>query len=255
MDINQYISSGIIEMYVMGLCSDEEKAALEVMRPQYAELDTAISAFEKTFEKNLLQNVTMPGGEIDAKILSSFNSLQTPVIDIATSINLQPKIRKINWYKLMAAASVILLVVSGFFNYSFYKKMNSQELALNQKGLYSPLPLSDYEVLKQPNITPIAMYGVDPYIKCRCTMFWDKNSGKVYVMIHHLIPSSSGTNYQLWAMVNKKPVSVGIMDDSIRDRFIEMQNMPGGATDFIVTLEKKGGGSSPSEETVLSGRI
>lgn len=239
----------------MGLCSDEEKAAMELLRPQYAQLDNAISTFEKTFEKNLLQNVTMPDSETDAKVLSTLNSLQTPVIDIAANTNRQPPIRKINWYKLMAAASVLLLVVSGFFNYTFYKKMNSQQLALNQKGLYSPLPLSDYEVLKQPTITPIAMYGVDPYFKCRCTMFWDKSTGKVYVMIHHLIPSSSGTNYQLWAMVDKKPVSVGIMDDSIRDRFIEMQNMPGGATAFIVTLEKKGGGITPSEETVLSGRI
>lgn len=242
-------------MYVMGLCSNDEKAALEMLRPQYAQLDSAISTFEKVFEKNLFQNVTMPGSETDARILKSLDSLQTPVINIAGSANQYPQVRKINWYKLMAAASVVMLIVSSFLNYSFYKKINSQELALNQKGLYSPLPLSDYEVLKQPNITPIAMYGVDPYIKCRCTMFWDKSTGKVYVMIHHLIPSSSGTNYQLWAMVDKKPVNVGIMDDSIRDRFIEMQNMPGGATAFIVTLEKKGGGSSPSEETVLSGRI
>ena len=83
---------------------------------------------------------------------------------------------------------------------------------------------------------------------CRCTMFWDKKTGKIYIMIHHLVPQScTQKDYQLWAMVNDKPVNVGIIKDEIRDRFIELPNVPAGATAFSVTLENAGGSATPSE--------
>jgi anti-sigma-K factor RskA len=57
-------------------------------------------------------------------------------------------------------------------------------------------------------------------------------------------------------MVNGKPISVGIVKDDIRGRFIEMNNVPAGATAFSVTLEKTGGNLTPTvQETYLEGKI
>jgi hypothetical protein len=101
MDINDYISSGIIEMYVMGLCSPEEKAELDLLRPQYPELNIAIVQFEKDFENNLLQNGTEPGIATDEKILQSLQTLQppAPVIAITSSHTVvSKKFRRRNWY-------------------------------------------------------------------------------------------------------------------------------------------------------------
>jgi anti-sigma-K factor RskA len=87
-------------------------------------------------------------------------------------------------------------------------------------------------------------------------MFWDKKTGKVYIMIHHLPQSSAQNDYQLWAMVNDKPVNIGLIKDEIRGRFIEMDNVPAGALSFIVTLEKAGGAASPTiGETYLAGKL
>lgn len=72
------------------------------------------------------------------------------------------------------------------------------------------LPLQDYEVMNNPSITPVAMYGVGYHAICRCTMFWDKKTGKIYLMIHHL-QNPPQKDYQLWATVNGKPVSIGIV--------------------------------------------
>ena len=110
--------------------------------------------------------------------------------------------------------------------------------------------------MKDPSITPVAMYGVGIHSICRCTMFWDKKTGKMYVMIHHLVESSAAKDYQLWAMVDGKPVSVGIINDEIRGRFIELQNVPFSANEFIVTLEQAGGSTTPTEsQTYLAGKI
>ena len=43
-------------MYVMGLCTPEEKYEMELFRQQYPELNEAISAYETTLENNLLEN-------------------------------------------------------------------------------------------------------------------------------------------------------------------------------------------------------
>jgi hypothetical protein len=251
MDIKNYISSGIIEMYVMDLCTPDERQEMNHLRKQYPELDEAVVKFEELLEKNLLYSATLPGEETDKKVLQSFQSLQLLPTDNYTT---QGKVKKINWLRFIAAASVLLLLASGVVNYILLEKTKDQQ-ALIEMEKKSPLPLSDYKILQQPSITPVAMYGVAPHSICRCTMFWDKKTGKAYIMIHHL-PLLSGGNYQLWAMVNGKPVSVGIINDKIRDRFIEVQNIPQDAIAFTVTLEKTGGAAAPTnEETYLSGKI
>ncbi len=255
MDINQYISSGIIEMYVMGLCAPEEKAELELLRTQYPQLETAINEFEVSFEKNALLAASATTQQMDAVIL---NALQNPVQSVVL-MPVQAAVKKINWLKPLTAAAVLLLAASSIFNYTLFKKTEEQQLALNKNitvPLPASLPQSDYNILKSRTITPVAMYGVGYHSICRCTMFWDKNTGKMYMMIHHLASPGSQKKYQLWAMVNNKPVNIGFVDDSIRDRFIEMQNVPADAKSFIVTLENAAGSKTPTlEETYLSGSI
>jgi anti-sigma-K factor RskA len=253
MDIINYISSGIIEMYVMGICSPEEKAEMELLRGQYPELNRAVLQFEKEFENNALRDAAEPGLKTDNRILQTLQSLRTPVIEMSGK---QPGIKKMGWIKTVAAAAVLLFTASSIFNYILYKKTKEQQLALKEKETYSPLPVTDYNILKSPLITPVAMYGVGLHSICRCTIFWNKQTGKAYIMIHHLPQSSSQEDYQLWAMVNDTPVSIGLIKDEIRGRFIEMPNVPAGAIAFIVTLEKAGGVTTPTvDHTYLSGKI
>ena len=256
MDINKYISSGIIEMYVMGMCSEDEKSELKMLRHQYPELNNAILQYEKELEEKMQQKISLPFAETDEKILKSFDSLQRPLTAIGVTGN---KVKKMQWLRPVAAAAVLLLAISSYFNYTLYKKNSKQEQALKTgegKQNTATLPLADYNVMKDPTITPVAMYGVGLHAICRCTMFWDKKTGKIYMMIHHLPQSSASKDYQLWAMVNNKPVNIGVIKDEIRGRFIELQDVPVGANGFIVTLEKTDGSQSPTvDETYLKGEI
>ena len=121
MDINSYISSGIIETYVMGLCSPEEKIEMESLRHQYPQLNEAVLQYEIDLENDLLKNATPPGTEVDEQVLRSLRSLNTPVVDL----NPPPfKTKKLNWLKPVAAAAILLLAVSSIFNYVLYKKTN-----------------------------------------------------------------------------------------------------------------------------------
>ncbi len=253
MDINQYISSGIIEMYVMGLCSPEESDGLELLRTQQPQLNEAILKFEAELEQTFVTGALQPGAVIDKKILQSLQALQTPLIPMQAQA--AAPVKKINWLRPVAAAAVLLFAISSIFNYTLYNKTKQQELALNETKKITTLPQNDYAVLKTPGITPVAMYGVFPHNVCRCTLFWDKKTGKAYMMIHHLMPVNKEKSYQLWAMVNDKPVNAGMINEAIRDRFIELKNIPEGTTAFTVTLENAAGSTTPTvDQTYLYGK-
>lgn len=271
MNIQEYISSGIVELYAMGLCSQEERKEFETLLKQHHELKTALSKFEAELERKMQQNEIHPSAAADKKILAALDELNTPLVTMKPVT----VIKKADWFKPLAVAASLLLAVSLYFIYSLNKenkKLEEQLVAATPKKEMPPpemkkemppgpidlstLPKRDYEIMLDPTITPVAMYGVGLHAICRCTMFWDKKTGKMYMIIHHLPQSSSTRDYQLWAMVNNKPVSVGTVQDDIRGRFIEMNGVPNGATSFIVTLEKAGGNSTPTiEETYLSGKI
>lgn len=257
MNNKDYISSGVVEQYVLGLCSEAEIAEIDMLRKNDPALNEAIINFEIQFEQEMLQHQSLPFSATDDKILAGFREMaEIPVVAVPQPQNQTFSIKRFN---RLAVAATLLLGISVVFNVIQYFKneSQSQELLANaqQKSPVS-LPITDYKILQDPSITPIAMYGVGSHAICRCTMFWDKKTGNVYVMIHHLPKSSEAKDYQLWANVDGKQISVGIINDAIRDRFIEMNNMPAGATSFIVTLEKAGGASVPSEnEIYLQGKI
>ena len=239
----------------MGLCSTEEKNELELLRLTDATLNKAIINFEIELENKMLRNAFLPGVNTDDKILQTLQSLGTaaPVVAMHTE---DKKVKRFSLYKIVAAASVLLFGVSGFFNYTQYKQNKDQASQLAVKdNLPQSLPLANYNILQDPTITPVAMSGVGYHAICRCTMFWDKKTGKAYVMIHHLVPSGDNNEYQLWANVNGKQVSVGMINDKIRDRFVEVSGMPEDAKEFTVTLEKNGGATVPDADVILRGIV
>jgi anti-sigma-K factor RskA len=255
LNIENYISSGIIEQYVMGLCSAEEKNELELLRQKDTVLNKAIINFEIELENRMMRNAFLPGVQTDDKILNALQSLGNvaPVVAMQTE---DKKVKRFSWVKMVAAASVLLFSVSAFFNYTQYKENKEQaEELVAKNNLPQSLPIANYSILKDPTITPVAMMGVGYHAICRCTMFWDKKTGKAYVMIHHLVPSGDNNEYQLWANVNGKQVSVGMINDAIRDRFIEVSGVPEGSKEFIVTMEKNGGATVPDADVVLKGTV
>ena len=72
------------------------------------------------------------------------------------------------------------------------------------------------------------------------TVYWSKKSAEVYLLVNSLPKPASDQQYQLWAIVDGKPVSAGVFDMNQADSMLKMTNMPT-AQAFAVTLEKAGG--------------
>jgi len=118
-NIQEYISSGIVESYVLGLASDEERREFEKSCDQYPEVLAARTAFELALEKQAMENAIAPSVDLKNKIAEQIGATGKVV-----SMQLAPE-RKISWLKYTTAASVILLAGSLYYNVTLYKDRKS----------------------------------------------------------------------------------------------------------------------------------
>jgi anti-sigma-K factor RskA len=272
-NIKEYISSGIVESYVLGLADATERAEFESMCATNAEVKAARDNFEILLEQQAFTNVIVPPKDLESKIFAEIETetLKTSsrVVPFSTKINAGSDDEKIfssiRSMRRVVAASVILLVASTILNFYFFsqnkdyharyaKLLASQEqLTSSNKGLEAKLQTyrSDLAILKDPKMTIVKMPGTNvptsPAPNSVATVFWNRDNKEVYLLISDMPQPVAGKQYQLWALVDGKPVDAGIFDTNSETAFVKMKNIPN-AQGFAITLEKKGGSPSPTME-------
>ncbi len=140
MDINEIISSGLLELYVTGTASQEEVTQVENWAKKYPEIKTEITLLQEAIESYTLSQAISPDESIKEKILSRVNtSLPQATHTIkSTSGNgsMAPVYKIPSYFKIAAAACLALLLGSLVLNYSFYNKYqssNNKLFAVNKK--------------------------------------------------------------------------------------------------------------------------
>ena len=262
MNIQEYILSGIIESYVLGLASPEERSEFEAMCAAHPEIQKARNDFEESLENYFVNdaNAVKPAPELKDKIFAEINAAsQSSQKTSAPVYPLQPV--RATWWRFVAAASIILLLGSTILNYYFftqYKEYNNkyEQLASSQLQMASAnqalqTKLQDYEsamnMMRDPAMAIIKMNSVpsSPSPNSLATVYWDTRNKDVYLLANNLPTPITEKQYQLWAIVDGKPVDAGIVDIKEGLSFIKMKNIPR-AQAFAITLEKKGGSDAPT---------
>jgi anti-sigma-K factor RskA len=272
-NIQEYISSGIVESYVLGLASAEEQLEFEQLCATNAELKQAKEAFEISLEQHALDNAMPAPVELKQKIWSEINldiNAIAPVVNMKPADNkIQPltPVRSISFAKLLAAASVILLVGSTLLNFYFYNQYKSSSAQLNQL-IASNQQLADnknvmdaklqqyensFKMIRDTNMAIIAMKGQPVAPQSQTTVYWNKQTRDVYLLVNALPHPAAGKQYQLWAIVDGKPVSAGLLNADASDALAVMKNIPK-AQAFAITLENTGGSATPTMPIYVVGK-
>ena len=68
----------------------------------------------------------------------------------------------------------------------------------------------------------------------------------MYINVNSLPVPSADKQYQLWAIVDGKPVDAGVFTMTSDSASIQKMKSISGAQAFAVTLEKKGGNPTPT---------
>ena len=243
MNIKEYISSGVVESYVLGLLSAQERFEFEQYCQTYPELKAAREAFELAVETRAMENAMTPPGDIKQRILLAIQ--QTPKASKIVSME-STSPRRPSGVSWLAAASVILFLVAGYFAYTFYNQ--NKELKQSNEDMTAKVDslLNERQVMEGENVTVVNMVPMKPNAPS-ANIYWDTTSANVYMLVKNMPRLASDKQYQLWSLIDSnglKPTSLGLFDGGEEKVIIKMNNAQK-ADAFAITIENRGNSSGP----------
>jgi anti-sigma-K factor RskA len=239
-----------LEAYAIGELSDIERAEVERNLFQYAELRLELSKIEEAQETLLQKLAIAPPTDIKAKVMQQ---VQTPgkvvTLDVA--------------WKFAAAASVVLALFLGYLAYDYRDRWIHAQVALNDLVAQNQQVAQDYnrvnlrldkmesdlKVINDPSFVKVVMKGTPNAPQSLASIYWNKDTKEVYLSIQNMRELAKEKQYQLWAIIDGKPVDAGVFDGDVAG-LIRMKEVATGAVTFAVTVEPRGGKPTPSLETM-----
>ena len=130
------------------------------------------------------------------------------------------------WKKWQSAESRLAEMITQ--NAKFAENYNTVNLRLdNLQEAVAVMNNTDFE--------RITMNGTDNAPEALATVYWNETSKEVFLNIQNLKDLTKDQQYQLWAIIDGKPVDAGIFDHSSDSYLVQMKNIGSGAAAFAVT--------------------
>ncbi|HMO40433.1 MAG TPA: anti-sigma factor [Saprospiraceae bacterium] len=247
MDVRAYIESGILEQYVLGQLSQEERLEVAQNAALYPDIREEINQIELALERFAqLSGKTPPPGTLEG-ILSKI-STDKPAAPVAI----------LSQWMLPALAAALLLSLAGTL-YLFWQNQqlsadfnNAQTAQLQCDSLANEYAVLQRELrfLKDVETRPIVMNGTPVAPEAIAAVYFNTNSQRAYLGGLQLPLPPAGKQYQLWAIVEGQPVSMGVFDLPAREgQFIEVPFIAN-AQAFAISLEDAGGQPQPTVEQI-----
>jgi anti-sigma-K factor RskA len=263
MNSQEYIDSGILEFYVMGSLPEADMEKVRDMAARFPEIAEEIRKIEIILESYAQANAIEPAPDLKEKVLNKVGQLsrvfnkKEPLSGKNNIRSLSPDEGSGSFYKYLAAAAIALLITSSAFNYFVWEKLKKtkQELATlnNEKQEYAnqlllvkssyDQTLAEINVLQNKDYQSIEMKGLPVFPNTIARVYWNRQTSETFVDIGNLPAPPAGKQYQLWALLDGKPVDAGVFNPGIPLQ--KVKNVTN-AQAFAITLEPVGGSSSPT---------
>jgi anti-sigma-K factor RskA len=265
LDIKEYISSGILEMYVMGMLSEEENMLVEEYAEEYPEVKQEIERIEEALKVYAETNAPAPPESVKANIFERLDKKTVKTVPPVKRIFA----KSVHMSKYLAAASFALFLLSGLVNIILWGNLKESRETINELA-YENIRLSgenrsaketiartssELEMLQNPEYRVVKLKGMEKAPGTMSVVFWNENTKHVYMQPMQLPPPPQGKQYQLWAIAGGKPVDAGVLDPASKEGMHRMKTIPE-AEAFAVTLEPMGGSVNPTmDEMYVFGKL
>jgi len=275
-NLKAYIESGVLELYVLGDLSPEEALQVEEMAAQYPEVKSELTAIEIAMESYAMENAVAPSADIETKLFEKLGLGKNEGVEAMSTIpayteeakvvKLDNSDSKVRTLRFALVACVALLIISTGALFITYNKLNAahdqiaslnldkekfagvvSKLEFENKGLDNMVAMNDS---KEWAIIRMAGQAFSP--KSKMNVYWNKKDKSVLInyVAMDLPKADAEHEYQLWALVNGKPVSLGVFGktDSTSTEALQKMQAIQEAQAFAVTLEPMGGSVNPTME-------
>lgn len=270
-EAKEYIETGILELYVLGQLSADDQKEVEAMAIKFPEIKREVDAIEIVMERYAVHNAVLPSQDLTTRILEKIGHDAGEV----KVVPLYPKNQDVKIKKLRFAlvACIALLLVSVVELFSAHRKLDVAEdkivsLSVDREKFAARASYEEStnqqlkkvaDMIGDPAWAIVKLAGTKMTPEAKMMVYWNKESKNVVVDNSRMtLPANDNQHqYQLWALVDGKPVDLGVFDSSADSRLIlvKMKEIST-AQAFAVTLEKQGGSVSPTmDQMVVMGGV
>ncbi|MVM41517.1 anti-sigma factor [Spirosoma sp. HMF3257] len=273
MNVTEYIASGILESYVMGAVSDQERREVECLSSIYPDIRHELDQLSEALESYALLHSVEPPASVKDKLLKQLDfekpeeKENDPIIrpmpvDMTTESTTTGLAFRTTW--AVAASVGLLLLLFSFFLLS-QLRTNQKTLAAtrttNETLQAEMRKLRDNQnqtsqalaLLRQPGLRTIELQGNEKAPQGTMLVFWNTQTHQVAVDVRSLPALPANKQYQLWSMVDGKPVDAGVFEATNGNALLQRLNRSINRADaFAVTIENRGGSPTPTLSTLLA---
>lgn len=260
MEKEQYIASGILELYVAGSLTEAENEEVLSMMQKHPEVLQEVLDIEAAVIK--LTKAAAPKNKVSFKtILDKLKGTDSQ--NKVVTLNNKPKN---NWYNYTGWAAALILGGGLLW-------MNNQNNTLENKiteiqtekdffetqieDLNSDLADSKQiiNVFRDKDVIGVPLAGQAVYPEAYAKAYWNKDNKTVYLDLAGLPEPPEGKVYQVWSLTLNPltPTSLGTIDNFISDdnKIFSLENTNESQA-FGITLEPAGGSVSPTLEQLYT---
>ncbi len=267
MNLEEYIASGILDSYAIGAVSDQEVREVNCLASIYPEIRQELDELMLSTENYALLHSIEPPAGLKDRIMGqlTFEEADDTIVrplpidrDLPAEAT-RPYTYKTTWMVAAAAALAVL-----FFSYflitqlqtnqktlaSLRESNDSMQLQLKQMRSSQEQTEQTLAMLRQPGARTLELRGNEKAPQGDMLVFWNPSTQQVAVEVKSLPTLPADKQYQLWSLVDGKPVDAGVFDAGTAIQ--KMNRSIGKADAFAVTIEKRGGSPTPSMATLLA---
>jgi len=245
-DIQAYIKSGVLELYVIGQLSPREMREVEEMAAKHSEVKKELVAIEQTLEAYSLKNQAAPAPGTFEKITAEIQSKPSKLAPVSKGLPV--------WLGALLGLLTLLLAIVLFIIWN-----NNQQLEIEKAAM--TLALAECETaaqgLQEEAARPMALLrlngtqtilleGTEVAPASQAAVYFNPLSQKSYLDPFQLPTPDADKQYQLWALIDGVPTDMGVFDPvADGESFIEVPYIAN-ADAFAITLEPTGGSLNPT---------
>ena len=255
MDVKEYISSGILELYAMSALSPQEMKEVEQMAGKHTEVAAELMRVQESLNGYASVHARNPRPSLRAQILQAVaDSPQAKKGKVVKMDNSSAYV-----WKLLAAACVVMVLISAFTIYTLYNRWkeaeNNYASLLGEKNAlaenYSLVKnsfdktMTDMTIMRNENAKMITLQAMDSTKHYMARVYWNRETHDAFIDVLSLPKPDPGKQYQLWALAGGKPIDAGVFEMDSIDGMQRVKSILS-ADAWAVTLEPKGGSVSPT---------
>ncbi len=266
MTVREMIESGMVEDYVLGLLDAQHREQFEKALRHSPELRAELARVENALERFAQLHAVEPPAELREQIWEAIaqSSVSLPKRPQAPTA---PVVSQ-RWLRIigaLAVAELVLVIAGGIWLERLSARSTQQASELEQlRERYAEavgslqMQLSnvrDFALVMWGKAVVVPLKGTAKQPSARASVCWDTASGKLFIALPVVAPLAAHQDYQLWALVNGKPIDAGVFSPDTLRLVYPMKTI-NTADAFAVTIEPRGGSLSPTlSNLVLVGKL